>query len=67
MGHAERAYSYLGSHGFWGTRVLDPLLVRSLEPEVLRQVPHCTGMFPVERVEHEDVGMIPARMTQVTT
>ena len=49
----------MGSLCFWGTWVLDPFLVRCLEPEILPQILHRARMFPVERVEHEDVGMIP--------
>lgn len=54
-------HSHVSGHRFGGIWVLDPLLVHSLEPEVLGQVPHCTGMFSVERVEDEDIGTIPGR------
>ena len=57
----------MSNHGFWGTRILDPLLVRSLEPKVLAQVLHRARVFPVERVEYEDVGAIPERVVRFTT
>ena len=58
--------AYEGIHCLWGTRVIDPFLVHCLEPEILCQVLHCTRMLPIERVEHEDVGIIPGHMILAT-
>jgi len=67
QGVLTRVRSYSGGLCFRGTRIFNPFLVRCLEPEILRQVLHCTGVFPIERVEYEDVGIIPRRMIWVTT
>lgn len=59
-------HSHESGHRFWGTRILDPFLVHSLEPEILGQVLHRSRMFSVERVEYEDVGMISGRAIRLT-
>ena len=53
------ARPYESSDPVWETRVLNPFLVRGFEPEILRQVLYCAGVFPIEGVKHEDVGKIP--------
>ena len=55
------ACAYESSDSLWETRVLNPFLVCGFEPEILRQVLYCPGVFPVEGIKHEDVGKVPGR------